>query len=198
MTVGPGRRTRWLVLAGAILALQAPALDFLSLKLPNQGLVPSALGGAITWIQWTMTPPLAAYFATALVPLGMAFGRVRENPAGRLASLILFFVVALFWMVEGILFPGGVRTVPFVFSVLIGGAGAINVLGQLCAGLGFRVAAGTARVWLGVLLFWVTLVSWIAWSFNPWLLGTYAGLAGGTMIALGEWKDLCEPASVSS
>lgn len=176
-------KIRWLVLAGAILAIQAPALDYLSLTQlrPIRTGIPRV---------WSLTLPVAAYFVTALVLLAMAFGRLRASRAARVACVGAFFVLAVLWAVVGSLYPR--LPVSHVFSVLISGAALVNVLGQLCAGLGLRVVAGTARVWLGVFLFWVTLVGWIFWDFNPWLLGSYAGMAGGALIAVGEWRGLWE------
>ena len=191
-------RTRWLVLAGAILALQAPALDFIALKFSSQGYLPGPLSvsSMMMW-NYTLDPHFVGYYATALFPLLMAFRRLRENRWNQLASVLLFFLLAIFWMVTGSVWQKGNGASSYLCAA-VATAGLLNVLGQLCARLPLRVAAGTSRLWLGVLLFGVTLTGWVAWDFNPWLLGAYPGLAGGALVAFGEWRGLFEPAPPES
>jgi len=116
---------------------------------------------------------------------------VREAAAGRWASLALFFVIAAFRSIGGGV-AAGAGVLPLTFTALIGGSGIVNVLAQLSGGLGARIAAATARVWLGVFLVWIPVLGWIVRGFDPRQAGAYAALAGGVLVAVQEWRGLWE------
>lgn len=191
-----GGGTRWWVVAGAILALNWPALELLSLRSFGADIMPAVYDVSRDEARSILThdtyfqpaPGMLLYGLPATLPLLGAFAPLRRNRWVRNLMLSAFLGGALLlamWM----FFEPALGAL----SVLLGGivlGGCFVVSGQLCARLGTATAAATARLFVGLILGGFILAAWHRWKFSPYLLGSWAGMGGSLLIIVGEWKGL--------
>lgn len=197
--------TRWLVLAGAILALNAPALDLLALKLSTSGMLP---GPSLPFMTRTageydyvvlhdlyvrISPAFVGHAGICLAPLLGAFARLRRSRALRILTPAAYLAATFYLVIRCIVAPAEELGLLEALAAFVSVVGVFVLAAQAAAAVREGTPAATARILIGLVLILQGLAEWSFWRFDPWLLGTWAAVAGGALIVVGEGKALWEP-----